>query len=236
MNEPHYEAPAGVEFVQGYFRSLFKILFHPVDFFRNQPLDGGFSRPLAFALITHWLGTGVEFLWNSGLGLISVPTWKRAFDRFGGGNDIEALGRIPWFHQTQELVMKWFWGTGSVIADPFITAGRLLISAVFIYIGATLLIDPRKSGRDRIRYSAVLSILCFATSATLFKIVPWMGAPIALFYGFVLSVIGIKQCFRIGTGRSLAVVLFPKLLLAATVIFAVVAFATLLFGLFKFLG
>src|SRR5205807_1717824 len=52
------------EIVRNYFSDIFQIMTRPSSFFQHMPLRGGLSRPLGFALVTHWLGRSIEYLWH----------------------------------------------------------------------------------------------------------------------------------------------------------------------------
>src|SRR5579859_4135627 len=53
---------------RAYFGTLWEITIHPSRFFSKMPLTGGTAGPLAFALITHWLGSALAFLWKLAIG------------------------------------------------------------------------------------------------------------------------------------------------------------------------
>src|SRR4051794_33591226 len=57
--------PRGVNPIRAYFLRVWQILTEPTAFFKTMPTTGGVSGPLAFALITHWLGSAVGFFWRA---------------------------------------------------------------------------------------------------------------------------------------------------------------------------
>src|SRR5690348_8197880 len=52
------------DFLSHYIKTVRAILFTPTAFFRQMPLSGGLSRPLAFALATHWIASLFSYFWS----------------------------------------------------------------------------------------------------------------------------------------------------------------------------
>jgi len=151
---------------------------------------------------------------------------------FGNSDEsIDSLGRQSWFQNSSELFKSWMTSVSTVILDPFYTVIRVSISAVFIFIGARLLIA---SGWRSVTYSTILKILAIGLIPTLFVMVPYLGTLIASIWTLVLVVVGIEQVLGASRGVAIVVALFPKLLvffLAAGALFLLLGgFLTLLFS------
>lgn len=205
-----------------YWDDLKTVLLKPRQFFRRMPRDAGFAQPLAFALIAHWIGTAIAFLWNSAFLKSSQEAFEKWAAIFGNNDQIDVLRRSSSMEQVRHVFMNWFWGIGSVIGDPFWTLAALLISSFFVFIGARLLVGvmsdapaaaPEKQHRHVVTYESAVRIMAYGAVASIFQIVPFMGKFIAYIYGIYISVVGAKEVYRIQTGRALVVVLFPQVLI-----------------------
>lgn len=216
--------------VTAYLKTVWKILTTPTEFFSNLRLDGGVTGPLAFALVTHWIGSALEFLWKSVSGGLAVRYLQQILDQMAGmmandGGDIDSLGRGAWIDQTKAVLQQWLWGAGSVIMDPFTTLFTLLVTAVFVYFGARLLVGPH------VRYESALRIICYGMTPTLLRGVPLLGGLVAWIYVLVVTVIGVKQAYRVETGRAVVIAIFPKLVLLALGFLLLLFFLVGLWGL-----
>jgi hypothetical protein len=223
--------------IRQYFEDLKQILLKPHQFFRRMPRNGGLIHPLAFALIAHWIGSAIAFLWHT-FSLRSTQAFMDHWSGYFNTDQIDVIRRgAPWA-SARHLFMQWFWGMGSVIGDPFLTLVAILIKAVFVFLGARLLVgimtdaplvpEPAQR-RHEVTYESAVRIIAYGTVASIFLAIPAFGTFIAWAYGLYISMVGAKEIYQIGTGRSLAVVLFPQILLIALA-FAILALV-MLFGM-----
>lgn len=204
------------------------LLFQPHSFFRRMPRNAGLIQPLAFALITHWLGRSLGYLWSTVTARTSeqmVSHWMNLLGQLGGHNDqIDALSRsAPWLSMKHQF-FDWFWGMGSVITDPFTTLIGMLITSFFVFLGARLFVGTMSDApasaafasdaqtRHVVTYESAVRIMAYGAVASIFMSLPIAGSFIAVIYGLYISVVGAKEVYQVGTGRALVVVLFPKLL------------------------
>jgi hypothetical protein len=219
-----------------YFDDLKTLLLKPKQFFRQMPRDAGLAQPLAFALIAHWIGSAISYLWTA----ISTRTGEEVFEKwagvFGNGDQIDVIRRSAPWATARHAFTQWFWGMSSVIADPFYTLISLLIGSFFVFLGARLLVGimsdapaaaPAVQRRHEVTYESAVRIMAYGKVASIFLAIPMGGALIAWLYGFYISTVGAKEVYRIGTGRGMLIVLFPQVLFIL-VIFAFVALLFLL--------
>ncbi len=199
--------------ISEYFQKIRFILFNPTLFYRQLPRTGGLSGPLAFALTTHWVGAALSYLWR-----LTTPSspfgFQRIFEGWRTYPTIDQPGRnVPW-NQFGSHLMDYFFGVTSVITDPFVTLFSLLFSALFIFIGARLLVPSGKEGTlSEVTYESAIRILCYGTAPALFAAVPFFGHGIAWFYSWYVTLIGVKEVYRVSTGNAIVITLFPNLLL-----------------------
>lgn len=208
--------------VQAYFVTLRKILTSPTEFFRRMSVTGGFSEPLAFALVTHWIGTTLAFLWK---------LLFKSNDAFYSNSWSSWMG-LP---HTEYRTLSWFFGVGAIVLDPFMTLLLIFVSSFLVFIGARLFVSPARAGSlHEVTYESATRLVCFSLAASIFLVIPFLGKGISAIYLFVLSIIGAREIYQVSTLRAAIIALFPNLL-----IFAIILIGLLLFivttSLFKFL-
>ncbi|MFL5811942.1 MAG: YIP1 family protein [Bdellovibrionia bacterium] len=210
--------------VAQYWDDLKTVLLKPHQFFRRMPRNAGFAQPLAFALIAHWIGSAIAFLWNSAFIRSSEEAFEKWAAIFGNNDQIDVIRRSSSWEQARHAFTNWFWGIGSVIGDPFWTLASLLISSFFVFVGARLLVGvmsdapsaaPGEQHRHEVTYESAVRIMAYGAVASIFQVIPFAGKFIAYFYSLYISVVGAKEIYRIRTGRALTVVLFPQVLIFA---------------------
>ncbi|MBL7715104.1 MAG: YIP1 family protein [Bdellovibrionales bacterium] len=213
-----------------YFDKVKAILTRPSQFFRNLSPESDPNPPIVFALVTHWLGTAMEYFWNSLIGRLFSERLADLTKIMGDVADIDQPGQSVKLIQFRDQVLHWLWGMGRVIADPFLHLVSILFTSFFVYAGARLLIEPGRDGApEKIRYHHALQIVCYASAASILSSIPVVGSTVAWIGGLILMVVGARETFRTSTGRSLVVAFFPKILLAGV-------FVTGFFFLFLFIA
>lgn len=205
--------------IKRYFSDLWQIITQPARFFRRMPLSGGLAHPLAFALVTHWLGSAFEFLWRNLLGGVVGGYFGRMFRVASDVADIDSQGRGAEILQLRERMLHWFWGAGSVIVDPFFTLFQVLFISFFVWVGARLLVTPGKDGApSEITFESAVRLICFGLSPAILACIPILGSFTATLLTFIVTVVGAREIYRVRTGRAIAIALFPKLLFFAIII------------------
>lgn len=210
---PEHFRASGVAPIQRYFSDLWQILTRPSQFFRRMPTRGGVGVPLAFALIAHWLGEFGAFLWHSWIGERTAPYFQELFKFAGDVTDIDSPGRSSRVMELKDHFIHWFWGSGSVLIDPFATLFSILFTSFFVYLGAKLLVTPGKNGApSEITFESALRIICFGMSPAILAALPVFGSFISVFCVAIVTIIGAREVYRVGNMRATAIALFPKLL------------------------
>lgn len=243
MNEaPSSKAP--LHMIQNYGRDVFTLLKTPSAFFKQMPVTGGLSRPLAFALVNHWLGSALAFFWaetsDPARGILGgLARWFQSFisQHFGKDNDLSFLPMAQegksWF-QSRDQWLNWYSGMESVLIDPFFTLASILFSSVFVFIGARLLVSPPRAGHlQEVTYESTVRILCFGLTPSLLLGIPYLGGVLSSFFCVIFTLIGAREVYRVTSTRALFIVLFPKLIFfgiigLGLVIIALIAFKMLM--------
>lgn len=209
--------------IRGYFLTIKNVLIHPRHFFREMPVTGGMGGPLAFGLVTHWIGSAIYYLEEIWLGAPLSGFFKSLFETITSGTSsfyrytYETSGDFSEssrFLQLKDRIYDWFMGAGPVVVDPFFTLFSTLFTAFFVFIGARILVSypPSKFGRRGVSYESVVRISCYCLAPSLLLAIPIFGKVIASLYAVVLLVIATQEVFQVGIGRSLVIAFFPRIL------------------------
>lgn len=220
---------SGWGFVTRYFQDVGMILTRPSQFFRSLPLQNGLSGPLCFALVTHWVGAALGFLGNSMLGGV-FQTWIQSFSRMSSQTtEVDLPSRSEHWDLIRERLLDWFFGVGPVIADPFITLVTVLFTALFVFVGARLLVTPGKDNHPvEITYESAVRLICYGLTPSLLNAIPWFGGFISSLGILIVTVIGAREIYRVRTGRAVLIALFPKLLFLGIILIGVLTFTVVI--------
>jgi len=216
-----------------YLRDAKEILLRPSRFFRDLPLRGGLSRPLSFALIAHWIGTALAYLWIALTGSALTHLFNHV--QFNESTTfIDSPARFSMWLQTKQKMaqwfMAWFLGTGSIILDPFKTLVGILFTSLFVYAGARLFVNSEK--QSEVSYESAVRLVAYGMTPAIIAVFPFLGGFAAALYVLVVTIIGAREMYRISNGRALLVALFPKLLFLGIIALGAFAF---FFAALKFL-
>ncbi len=230
---PRHESAMGP--ISDYFLTLKNVLSTPSDFFRKMSLQGGWGTPLAFALVTHWLGSALEYLIRIVLGHNSSPIdWRGQFQFLLDRSDIDSISQSALYSSARDRLLQWIWGVGPVILDPFLTLAGIFYTSFFIFMGARILV-PREAGPSyrQVSFESVLRIVCFALAPAIFAAIPWVGGAITAIWAPLLVILAVREVYRIGTGRAVLIALFPNLLFLAILGVGISLVAIVFFKLFS---
>lgn len=194
-----------------------QILRHPVTFFRAMPQTGGLSTPLAFALGIRWVVRLMEYFLGGVRGRPAAEIIESFRDTFG-------FAPGPWVSGRGE-VFGWMLGAGNVLADPFYSLCRILVTGLLLYVGASLLVQ------EKVRYETVVRILCASQAAVVLSLIPGVGFFLAGVYTFVLTLIGLREVFAISKARALVIAATPGVVMAGFILWIVLFTLILVLGL-----
>jgi hypothetical protein len=207
-----------MKLIRNYFADVCEILAHPSRFFDRMPIRGGMSGPLGFALVTHWIGAAFGFIWNTllirGTPFHFLQSMIQMSSQISGTSmEIDSPGRSAQLDQIKDRILNWIFGAGPIVIDPFLTLFSILFTSFLVYLGARILVTPRKDGHpDEISFESALRIICYGMTPTILSVIPVMGTWIASLGVIIVTIIGAKRVYRIQTGRAIIVALFPKVL------------------------
>jgi hypothetical protein len=197
------------------------------------PKHAGVGGPLFFALVTHWLGSSLSFLWRSLMGGTVSQFFRNIFDIAKDVAEVDYPGRGEQFIQARDRILDWFFGAGPVIIDPFITLFSILFTSVLVYVGARLLVSPGPDEpREEISYESAVRIICYGMTPSILKGIPLFGGAIASICTLIVTVIGAREVYRTSTIRAILIALFPKLLFLGIILVGLVFLVLVFLKLF----
>lgn len=219
--------------ISDYFGKVWAIMTRPRAFFRAMPLSGGVAGPLAFALVTHWMGSAASLLWRLLAGGALEGYYRQFMQLAGDVAEIDNPGRNAQITQMSDRITHWALGTGSVLVDPFLTLVQILFVSFLVFIGARILVTPGKDGAPReITFESALRVVCYGMTPAILAVLPVFGTPISYLYQVAVTVIGAREAYRISGTRAMAVAFFPQILLLAIVFSTLAALAMAVFKFF----
>ncbi len=168
-------------------------LFRPTDFFRQMPREGSKWRALFFAVIVGTMAWIVAMLWKSAFGTPAM---------------VEHAGRLP----AMTGVVLYF----TLVFIPVLVVLSTIFQSAVLHVSLTFLNGAREN------YEATLKAVSYATSASLFLVLPFVGTPLAVVWRVVLLVIGLREVHRISTGRAFFAWLLPFVMLITLVVLSFV--------------
>lgn len=198
--------------VRTYLRDVWTILSRPTAFFQTMPTHGGIKGPLVFALVTHWIGSAADFLWKASLG--NGVWFEKLLElaRLSEDSEIDHPGQVAHLIQFKERFSEWISGAGPVIVDPFFTLAWIMGTSFLLMIGARIFVSSRE-----VSYESSVRITSFALTPAILACVPFAGKYVGTVYGFIITVIGVREVYRTTNGLAFIVALF-RIIVVPTVI------------------
>lgn len=160
---------------------------HPAEFFSRLDLSSSLGRPVLYYLIVSMLSAFFYVAWGS-------PGFDEAWGSAIGVQS-EQIGPAA-----SSFTLLYFFAT------PFASLLALGLGALVYHLFALFLAPRRRALSDTAR------ILCYAGSPGVLGVIPWVGGLVGGVWSLVLLIIGIREVHRTTTGRSVAIVLLPSVL------------------------
>jgi hypothetical protein len=184
------------ELVPSFIQTVREVILNPVNFFRGIPRQGNFLNPVLFAAICALISAVIGGILGFVLRLALGNGFAGSFTRL----------------------------VGTVIGAPIATIIGLFIGAAIYQLLILLIVRPRHEG-----YEATFRAVAYASAIQVFSwlaFVPILGILVVIaigIYNVVLTVIGIREMHATTTGRAVAVVLIPVIVVG--ILIFVVGFA-----------
>ncbi len=163
-------------------------LFEPTRFFRAMPLSSSLGAALVYYVLMGVAGAGIMLFWGTVFAFFVAP----------GGTLAVLLG-----------VGDGDFGTRLVdfLLSPLASLVGLVILALVVHVTLAIF------GGARNGLGATLRALSYTAASQLFVIVPAIGIFVAIGWWLALAVIGLREVHGTSTGRAVAAVIVPPLVL-----------------------
>lgn len=223
---------SGLDWIRNYLVQLKAVLFQPTRFFRAFDVTTGLGSILAFALITHWIGSALQFIWQSLTWNQMEQFFRLLLQQYQNKSQIHGV-RSSILQTGGEQFIHWFIGVGSILTDPFVTLMSAAFFSSLIYLGARLFIGNAGFNGLEVRWKTVFMIYCFALAGSIFRGIPFLGNMVASVWSFVIGMVAFEQVFKVSRLRAAGVMFFPSLLFLFVLVVVLLLFGVVLFQLFQ---
>jgi hypothetical protein len=159
-------------------------LFEPVRFFRELDPEGSMARAVLYYLVVSVLASLFSTLW-------SLPRAETALPP-------GLLETVP-VDPRALMVFNFF-------LSPFFALAGLGIGVLLTHLFVRILVPGARP------VGATARAICWSAGPVLLSIVPWVGSLVGLVWWAVLQVIGLRELHGTTTGRAVAVVALPAVL------------------------
>ena len=170
---------SGEGFIGAFFKTSREALFSPTKFFKKVAAGQGYGFPLIYGILAGIIGIGVSTLWQWLIISRFIP--------------LEGIQALPYG-----------------ISLAFILVMMPICLILFILIWSALfhlflmIVGGNKKG-----FQPTFRAISYTFSVFLFQIIPIIGGLIVFIYGFILTIIGVREGHGISTGRATLAVLLP---------------------------
>jgi hypothetical protein len=208
--------------IQNTITAIKNVLLSPGLFFRDEFRQWSVGRSLVFALVTHWIGTALDYLKTLVFQLNARSSFEAFLDKLNENGPIDSPLKNESFLHLKEKISQWYFSTGSVLMDPLSTLFSILFGAMVTWVAIRLFVKNPEPSQD---FDHAFKLTCFAMTPILLSVIPFSGLFIPL-YSLVLIFTGVKSIYQTSSERALIIALFPKLLWIGFILFLVAAFIT----------
>jgi hypothetical protein len=190
--------------VGSFVRTVTALVTQPVAFFRGIGRQGDFVNPLIFALICALISALLGGILSLVLSPLFAGPEDTAGETFAGG----IAGFVV-----------------NLLLTPIAVAVGVLIGAGISHLLVLLLVKPQNTG-----FEATFRVVSYANVIQLVSWIPILGGLVALVWGVILSILGIREVHNTTTGKAALVVLIPAIVLGLLVLLLLGALVALFFG------
>ena len=197
---------SGEGFAWAFLRTTKEVLFSPTQFFRKVAKGEGYWSPLIYGVVSAVIGAGVSILWQ----------WLVFSQLF----PIRIIPTIPLFSISLVVI---------TITLPFLVALSILIGSGVTHL-CLMIVGGNKKG-----FESTFRLVSYSFGGYLFGIIPFLGNPIGGVYSLILTILGVRECHGISTGKAVLAVLLP-IIVAVGLGIIVAIFLPLFIGSMRFFG
>jgi hypothetical protein len=198
---PWEQAKTGNTFIE----TMKQLVTDPTGAYARAREKGDYASPVIFALIVGTIGVIFQQVWSLVFGTAWVAMLPPEFrDQAGTFFAAEGVGSVLF---------------ALVLGPVFVLIG-LFIGSAIVHLFLLLFGGTKESTAG---FEGTVRSLGYAGVANLAYVVPFVGAAIAIVWGVVMQVIGLKRMHHTTTGKAVAAILVPWLVCCVCIIIFVVA-------------
>lgn len=160
----------------------------PLEFFRRPSIEKGFMGPFLYAYIMGLIGSYFSLGWQNVLNE-AMPLEDTTYS--GSADDLNLM---------------------IALLTPFILPIGIFLGAGFIHL-VLLTLGVGKAG-----FEATFKVVCYSSGPSVLSVIPWIGGFIAWGWSTVIEVIGLREYHKISTGRAVAGVMIPLIILLGCIL------------------
>ncbi|MBN1824898.1 MAG: YIP1 family protein [Candidatus Eisenbacteria bacterium] len=175
--------------VGGFGKTIVESSLRPTAFFRDLRRSGNLTDAALFGMGIAGITAFVESIW----GFFFTPFWLA----HGGA------GGAPF----APLLAGWAFSWIKIVLAPITMALLLLVVAGLIHGGLLVL------GGAKRPFETTFRVVCYSTAPLLLSLIPCCGGPVGKVWAAAVCVIGLRECQEATTGRGIAAVLLPAILM-----------------------
>ncbi|HOX38856.1 MAG TPA: YIP1 family protein [Candidatus Brocadiia bacterium] len=184
---PAWEWRREIGFFPAMFQTIIEVIINPARAFRSMNPVGGIQNPLFFFVLVSVIAVVANSLYQ--------PLLENMMKGMGVPIVDPPIGRILMIPVTI------FFGIVAQLVGAFIGAGILHVSAMIC-------------GAARRDFEATFRVYCYGMGALMpLNVIPILGGLAIIFWAPVVTCIGIREVHATTTGRAIATVILPALLL-----------------------
>lgn len=187
---PAWERRKELGFGRALFETWREVLFSPAETFSRLKTTGGFASPCIFQLVMLLL-----YFFSAIINQFAWTGISLAFQTAHHSN-ANVFGNFSVVHTSFSLAALLFLGIP-------LTLGFSFVWAAVIHFCLTLL---RSATRP---YQTTYRVLCYASSALIFTLVPCIGGLVTIIWSLLVSIVGLTKAQRTETWKAATAFLLP---------------------------
>ena len=194
----------GESSVQAFVTTWKDAVLHPTWFFKRMPREDDYGAVVFYYLIIGVVVAGIHLFWHSVFHFVGIQ--QMILRALGVKQDVPPSSGL----------MDFLFSPIVVLLGLYVSAG---VTHLFLKI----------VGGAHHGFDTTTRVLAFSYSPLLFAVVPFVGSVVGTVWVIVLTTIGLREAHETTTGRSLAAILLPYVILFG--LFILLAILGLVFGL-----
>lgn len=173
-------------FMEAFFLTWKNSVFSPRNFYRGVPPEGSIWNALFYAMVVGSIGMSIQLIWEYIFRAMEVPIMmsSQQFLYLMGGKMLLIL----------------------IILSPILVAMLAFITSGIYHVCLLIVGGANRS------FKTTFKAISYGSGTGLFSIVPIFGQLVALVWGFVVAVVGLREMHKTTTGKVVIAIMLPLIL------------------------